>query len=432
LIRAKQIACTAPCGPTFVSLDATLQEDPIDAPVAVPDMRRHALPELPAPTPAAVAEAARMLRAAKRPVIMMGRMGRDFEHWPARIRLAEMLNARVITDYKTSAMFPTDHPRHSDWPGIMVTKTNAALIREADVILSLDYIDIGGMMKVAGAGNPISAKLISVSLDSYLANGWSLDHFSVPEADLSILSTPDNFVAALLRELGEAGDAPAYAAPARPAPKPVAPDPSGKMTTRMLAETVIQSVGTREISLVRLPLRWPPSAYPFHHPLDYLGKDGGGGIGSGPGISVGCALALQEQGRHAVTVLGDGDFVMGANAIWTAVRHRIPLLILINNNRSYFNDELHQETVANTRGREPSNRWIGQRIADPEPDLAKLAEAQGAVGIGPVREAADVKAAIRKGVEVLKSGGVCLIDFHITPGEDRRAGSALGQRATAK
>ncbi|MCD6074711.1 MAG: ilvG2, partial [Rhodospirillales bacterium] len=252
LIRAKQLACTAPCGPTFVSLDAGLQEDPIDTPVTVPDMSRHTVPELPAPTPAAVAEAARMLRTAKRPVIMMGRMERDFEHWPMRIRLAELLNARVITDYKTSAMFPTDHPIHSDQPGIMVTKTNAALIREADVILSLDYIDIGGMMKVAGAGKPVSARLISVSLDSYLANGWSLDHFSVPEADLSILSTPDNFVAALLRELGETKDAPAYVAPARPAPKPVAADPSGKMTTRMLAETVVQGVGTRDISLVRL------------------------------------------------------------------------------------------------------------------------------------------------------------------------------------
>ncbi len=53
------------------------------------------------------------------------------------------------------------------------------------------------------------------------------------------------------------------------------------------------------------------------------------------------------------------------------MRHRIPLLILINNNRSYFNDELHQETVAQTRGREPKNRWIGQRLADPEPSIAK-------------------------------------------------------------
>src|SRR5436309_5022327 len=118
--------------------------------------------------------------------------------------------------------------------------------------------------------------------------------------------------------------------------------------------------------------------------LAYLGKDGGGGLGSGPGLSVGGALALQSQGRYPISMLGDGDFCMGATAIWTAVRHRIPLLLLVNNNRSYFNDELHQETVARARGREVKNRWIGLRMDDPAPDIARLAEAQGAVGVGPV------------------------------------------------
>ena len=83
-------------------------------------------------------------------------------------------------------------------------------------------------------------------------------------------------------------------------------------------------------------------------------------------------------------MLGDGDFCMGVTAVWTAVHHRIPLLILVNNNRSYYNDELHQESVAKTRGREVKNRWIGLRMENPVPDIAKLAEAQGAVGIGPV------------------------------------------------
>src|SRR5207244_238644 len=84
--------------------------------------------------------------------------------------------------------------------------------------------------------------------------------------------------------------------------------------------------------------------------------------------------------RYAISMLGDGDFCMGATAIWSAARHRIPLLVLINNNRSYFNDELHQDNVARTRGREVKNRWIGLRMEDPVPNIAKLAEAQGAVG----------------------------------------------------
>ena len=121
---------------------------------------------------------------------------------------------------------------------------------------------------------------------------------------------------------------------------------------------------------------------------------------------------------------------MGATALWSAAHHRIPLLILVNNNRSYFNDELHQENVAKTRGREVKNRWIGLRLEDPMPDIAKLAEAQGAVGIGPVTKAADVNAAIAKGVDILKKGGVCVIDLHIDPPAERQSSHALGHRAT--
>ena len=76
------------------------------------------------------------------------------------------------------------------------------------------------------------------------------------------------------------------------------------------------------------------------------------------------------------------------------------------------------------------NRWIGLRMEDPVPNIAKLAEAQGAVGIGPVTSAADAAAAIAKGVDVLKKGGVCVIDFHVEPPAERQANHGLGHRAT--
>ena len=70
--------------------------------------------------------------------------------------------------------------------------------------------------------------------------------------------------------------------------------------------------------------------------------------------------------------------MMGATAIWTAVHYKIPLLIVVCNNRSFFNDELHQERVARIRNRPVENRWIGQRISEPDIDFAALARAQGA------------------------------------------------------
>ncbi len=85
-----------------------------------------------------------------------------------------------------------------------------------------------------------------------------------------------------------------------------------------------------------------------------------------------------------------------------------------------------------TRGREPKNRWIGQASSNPTTDIAKLCEAQGAVGIGPVTKAADVKAAIDKGVAALRAGKVCVIDMRIPPGADRHEGASLGTRPTRR
>ncbi|HXF66721.1 MAG TPA: thiamine pyrophosphate-dependent enzyme, partial [Burkholderiales bacterium] len=173
-----------------------------------------------------------------------------------------------------------------------------------------------------------------------------------------------------------------------------------------------------EVCYTRLPLGWNGAYSAFRHPLDYIGFDGGGGVGAGPGITVGAALALKDSGRIAVGLLGDGDFLMGVTALWTATHYRIPCLMVVCNNRSYYNDELHQERVARARGRPAENRWIGQRIGDPEVDLAAMARAQGAEGIGPVTRMAELTRALERGVRAAREGGVCVIDARVEPGYD--------------
>ena len=147
-------------------------------------------------------------------------------------------------------------------------------------------------------------------------------------------------------------------------------------------------------------------------------------------MAVGAAIALRGSGRLPVAVLGDGDHAMGLTAIWTAVHYDVPLLIIIGNNGSYFNDELHQETVARRRNRPVANRWIGQSIGAPEVDIAGLANSYGAVGIGPIKTVADLEPAIRKGVEALMAGRVVVIDVHVNPGQERSARSTIEDRKT--
>jgi thiamine pyrophosphate-dependent acetolactate synthase large subunit-like protein len=182
-----------------------------------------------------------------------------------------------------------------------------------------------------------------------------------------------------------------------------------------LARALGQAVDGDDVCLIRLPLGWTGDLWHFRHPLDFLGYDGGGGVGSGPGMSVGAALALRGTDRLPVAILGDGDYLMGSTALWTAAHEGIPLLVVVSNNRSFFNDEIHQERVARQRGRPVENRWIGQRIDEPAPDLAMLARAQGVDGIGPVKSPEDLPEALADAVRRVKEGHTCVIDVWVTP-----------------
>ena len=107
---------------------------------------------------------------------------------------------------------------------------------------------------------------------------------------------------------------------------------------------------------------------------------------------------------------------MGVTALWTAVHYRIPLLLVIANNQSFFNDELHQERVARMRGRPVENRWIGQRIDDPEIDLAALARAQGAAGFGPVTKIEELESVFAQAIKSVEDGKVAVVDVQVAPG----------------
>ena len=201
VVRAYQIATTLPKGPTYVCLDAAIQEERIEvAPPAVPldRFRAAAPPEAPQ---AAVTAAAQALTGAQRPLIMIGRVSNQVEDWDRRVALVERLGARVLTDLKNGACFPTQHPAHPFPPGLFVAAEAGELIRNADVILALDWIDFGGTMKQACGGKWPAAKIINCSLDQYVHNGWSMDYQALPAADLSLLAAPDALVTQLLDAL---------------------------------------------------------------------------------------------------------------------------------------------------------------------------------------------------------------------------------------
>jgi thiamine pyrophosphate-dependent acetolactate synthase large subunit-like protein len=181
-----------------------------------------------------------------------------------------------------------------------------------------------------------------------------------------------------------------------------------------IAEIVSGVQARRPVTIVKTPTGWPADSLILRHPLDYLGaSDGGEGIGSGPGISIGAGLALRGSKRIPISICGDGDFSMGLNAMWTAAHYSIPVLVIIANNGSYLNDEIHQHIVAEMRGRPIENRWIGQQTMDPRTDLAAATRAQGVTAYGPIEDLADLAKTIELAVKDVESGKPAVIDVRI-------------------
>jgi len=294
-------------------------------------------------------------------------------------------------------------------------------IDKADVILSLNWLDFGGTQRLLKRDGDIKGKIIHCSMEQSVHNGYGMELFELPEADINITADHDAFVGQLLAEIAKRGAASKWDGK-RVGPEPAAYEPIAKRDAGMNIEpadivtALAEAQGGRKISLNRVASGGMGPAYEITDPLSYLGHDGGGGLASGPGTSVGAALAVKGTGWLPVAVLGDGDFMQGNTALWTAARYNIPMLVILSNNRSNFNDELHQETVAKDRGRPVENRWIGMRISEPDIKLSNLAKSLGFESQGPIEKMGDLLPAIEKGLKAVEDGKCHFIDVHVSTG----------------
>jgi thiamine pyrophosphate-dependent acetolactate synthase large subunit-like protein len=416
LVRAAQLAQLAPRGPVYVNLDAGLQEEELGPGHTRRDVRRYAHPDRARPSAQALSSVIELLVGAQRPVILMGRCSRRVDDWAARVELAERLAAPVLTDVRLAAAFPTDHRLHPV-PPIRGWVPDAAvqLLREADVILALDWPELAHTLTAAFGDGVVVPRVIHVSCDAHNHRGWSLDHRALAPSDVVLLCESDAGVEALLAVLPERAAVASSAVELTNPPSPVRPPANGAAEISMgeVGRTLTDALADLDVCFTRFPFAWDTSTVHFRHPLDSIGYDGGSGVGSGPGITVGAGLALRSSGRLPVAVLGDGDFIMGNTAIWTAAHYDIPCLFVVCNNRSFYTDERHQANIARFRGRPTDNKWIGSRIEDPDIDLAAMARALGAVALGPIGDATALRAALDEGVAAARSGGPCVIDVHV-------------------
>jgi len=407
--RGMSITKTLPHAPVYVNCDTVLFEEehePANNQLTdgTPDQT-----ELPGLTESQLEQLKSRISGSKKIVILLGRLNRNQDDFDNRVRLAEGLSATVITDLRTGSTFPSDHDLHCPPDNLMPSEKSSDAIRAADLVMSFDWIDLGGMLRNTFAAPVAQCPTFHFSLDQNLINGWSKDHCEPARNTTTLLVDPNTAINQLVEILDLAKN-PLSAVKRKPRKESA----HESLSMRSLASTCFSVLESEKNTLIRTPISWRSEDWVFKEPLDHLGFDGGGGIGSGVGMAVGGALALKHSDRLPIAVLGDGDYLMGVSGLWTAVHHDIPLLIIVANNRSFFNDELHQERVAIARDRDVNNKGVGIRLDEPDVDLVGMATAQGCVGFGPIHTPDDLRQELILAVEQVKAGKVVVVDARVS------------------
>jgi len=156
---------------------------------------------------------------------------------------------------------------------------------------------------------------------------------------------------------------------------------------------------------------WPYRLWDINKPYQTMGGSGAQGIGYNSPAALGAALANKDKGRLTVAMVGDGDLNMAPGVLWTAAHHKIPILYIVHNNRSYHQEVMMILRMASRRQRvNHKNVYVGTLIDDPAPNYAKIAEGYGLYAQGPVSDPKDLAASIRRAIEVVKRGEPALID----------------------
>src|SRR5579862_9687648 len=397
-VRAYKISMTLPRSPTVLVVDSELQETPIpaDADLRIPKLTLAAPPQ---GDSGAVAEVARLLVAAENPVIVAGRVGRT-EAGAANLKeLGEILQAAVV-----------------DGGGA----GGGGGAQNADVILGLDVTDFGGVSNRA-----TKAKRISITTaDLYIKSNYQ-DFQRYAEVDIAMAADSEATLPSLIEAVKRL---------TTDDRKRVFQDRGTKLVDarkRALDRARTAAVNGWNASPISLP-RLSAEVWAQVKNEDWAGGMAGAqwnyekhyqrthiasaaGVGYQAPAAVGAALAHRKHGRFYVSLQPDGDLMYAPGVLWTAAHSKIPLLMVLHNNRAYHQEVMHIQRMANRHQRGIENAGIGTTLENPHIDFAKLAQSLGWYAEGPITDPKDLGAAIRRAVNVVKRGQPALLDTVTQP-----------------
>lgn len=383
-VRGRQLATSAPSGPVYLCLDSEIQEQRVPSAFGVLNVADYPPARPLSPDPATVEEIATALIRAERPMIAAEGVDRSQSGLELLVELSELLGAAVMEvqrDYNRTALcMPTAHEHNA---------TGMGLALDPDVVLGLDVRDLA---VIPGAGR---AAVYQVSTAGLAAKAWAADLQRIQAARVLVPSevTPlleqlvplvrarladDDHTRALVRERSAILASQTRAVRARWAGEARADASAELITPAFLAHQIDQATHGLDRVLANGSLHnWVHRLWSIDRVDSYLGSSGGAGLGYGLGASIGAALAHRSTGRLVIDIQSDGDAMMTPGAFWTAAKHQVPLLIVLENNRKWGNSFVHAGLIARARGRSEERIAVGTVIDEPAVDFVELAASMG-------------------------------------------------------
>ncbi|HEX4408287.1 MAG TPA: thiamine pyrophosphate-dependent enzyme [Xanthobacteraceae bacterium] len=436
-VRMFKIATTPPYGPVMMALDGGLQTEPVRQ-----DGEKLYIPKFFAASPpqgdsGAVKEAARLLANAEHPVIVVDRAARTQNGVKLLVELAELLQAPVI-----------DQGNRMNFPNTHYLARPATVIKDADVIIGMEVSDywntVNGFIDNGydGLGKNVTkikpgTKLISISSVDLLTKSNYQDFQRFQSIDVSMPADAEATLPALIEAVKSAlpndrkdaiskrgsgiRDAHAKGLENTKQAAAIAWDASPLSTARLLSEVYAQ-IKDQDWSLVATggnTSNWANRLWPMEKHYQWLGASGGYGVGYSAPASIGAALGNRDLGRFSVSIQSDGDLMYAPGVLWTAARHKIPLLAVMHNNRGYHQEVMHIQRMANFRDRVANTgndlAPIGTSIMNPDIQYHDLARSMGWWAKGPITDPADLGPAIKEAVAVVKTGQPALLNVWTQP-----------------
>jgi acetolactate synthase-1/2/3 large subunit len=416
--RAYRVMMTEPKGPVYLCWDAGIQEDKLTQDIPIPNVARLMPPSPIQGDLKALGKAAEMLVAAKKPVILTDYTGRNPESFDNLVKLAELL-AIPVMDFGHRLNFPTNHP---------LNLTDSDMIERADLILSLDVRDLyGPLVKLDRTTRKTvyltqkNCKIIDIGFADINISKWSQDFMQLQEIDLHIAA--DTLVAipqlTLMCEeiLGNNGrkreeirnrfeeHKRTHQALRAGWQEEVKKQWKGEpMSLPRLAHEIWQVIKNEDWVLTANTLEdWTLGLWDFDKAYRHPGKSLG--TSTQIGMSTGVALAHRGTGRLVVDIQPDGDLMFDPGTLWIGAHDKIPMLIVMYNNRAYYNDWEHQIRMAAQRGTDEKLAYLGMEIDKPPPDFATIAKGMACYGEGPILNGDQVGPALKRAIEFIKKEG---------------------------